>query len=142
MSLDAAERSTLAGLADVLIPASADFLSASEAAVAAEGLDQVLAVRPDLESGLKQTLHSAKNRNPTNFVGELQTKDPDGFAELAEVVAGAYFMNAMVRAGIGYHGQVPRPIESRPDYLDEGLLQSVIDRGPIYRRTPRTKQHP
>jgi hypothetical protein len=40
MIFDEAERSILA---DVLIPASAGFLSASQAGVAAEGLDQVLA---------------------------------------------------------------------------------------------------
>jgi hypothetical protein len=138
MIFDEAERSILA---DVLIPASAGFLSASQAGVAAEGLDQVLAVRPDLEPGLRQKLQSAKGRDPADVVRELQTKDAAGFAELAEVVAGAYFLNRGVRAGIGYHGQVPRARESASDYLDEGLLQAVIDRGPIYRPTPMAKRH-
>jgi hypothetical protein len=86
-------------------------------------------------------LQSAKGRDPADVVRELQTKDAAGFAELAEVVAGAYFLNRGVRAGIGYHGQVPRARESASDYLDEGLLQAVIDRGPIYRPTPMAKRH-
>jgi len=45
-------------------------------------------------------------------------------------------MNPKVREALGYHGQLPRPIDPHPDYLDEGLLQQVIARGPIYRPTP------
>jgi hypothetical protein len=53
-----------------------------------------------------------------------------------EVVAGAYFMNPQVRQAIGYHGQTPLPIPPDADYLADGLLESVIRRGPIYRPTP------
>jgi hypothetical protein len=66
----------------------------------------------------------------------LQAQDPAGFGLLAELVPGAYFLNAQVRAQLGYHGQGARPLDSHPDYLDDGLLESVIDRGPIYRPTP------
>lgn len=141
MTFDATERSTLAGLADALIPASAGFLSASQAGVADEGLDQVLAVRPDLARPLKEVLQSSIGRNPAEVVALLQNENAASFGALAEAVAGAYFMNPQVRSAIGYHGQAPRLIDSRPDYLDDGLLQSVIDRGPIYRHTPGTEQH-
>jgi hypothetical protein len=140
MTFDEAERATLAALADVLIPASAGFLSASQAGVAGDGLDQVLAVRPDLQPGLKQRLHSAQGRDPTDVIRGLRESDPVGFADLAELVAGAYFLNALVRAELGYHGQVPRSLDTA-DHLDEELLQSVIDRGPIYRPTPASKHH-
>src|SRR5205823_9720695 len=86
MIFDEAERSILAGLADVLIPASAGFLSGSQAGVAREGLDQALAVRPDLEPGLKQRLQSAKGRDPAAVIGELRANDPAGFTDLAEFV--------------------------------------------------------
>jgi hypothetical protein len=141
MTFDEAERTTLAALADVLIPANVGFLSASQAGVAGEGLDQVLAVRPDLEPHLKQTLQSAKGRDPTDVIHELRVNDPAGFADFAELVAGAYFLNAVVRDQFGYHGQVPRSHDTAADYLNEGLLQSVTDRGPIYRPTPVSKQH-
>jgi len=137
MTFDANERAVLAGLADVLIPAGEGFPAASAAGVAGEGLDQLLAVRPDLVAGLKRILQEAKGRNSADVVKELQTKDSAAFGVLTEVVPGAYFMNAQVRAALGYSGQSPRPIDPRPDYLDDGLLQSALDRGPVYRATPR-----
>jgi hypothetical protein len=137
MPFDATERATLAALADVLIPAGNGFPSASEAGVAGEGLDQVLGVRPDLGEGLKRLLAFAQDRPAATVVAELRTNDPASFGLLAELVPGAYFLNPAVRVQLGYHGQGPRPIDPRPDYLDDGLLQSVIDRGPIYRPAPR-----
>jgi hypothetical protein len=89
-----------------------------------------------LAAGLKKVLQEAKGRNPADVVKELQAKDPAGFGVLAEVVPAAYFLNAEVRAKLGYSGQSPRPIDPRPDYLDDGLLQSVLNRGPVYRPTP------
>ena len=43
-----------------------------------------------------------------------------------------------VRAAIGYPGLEARPIDpdAAPDYLEDGLLDSVIARGPVYRPTP------
>jgi hypothetical protein len=136
MTFDANERAWLAGWADVLIPAGNDFPSASQAGVANEGLDQVLAFRPDLAAPLKNLLAQARGRSAAEFVGTLQRDDPASFAILAEFVPGAYFLNTQVRAKLGYSGQRPQPIDPHPDYLDDGLLRSVIDRGPIYRPTP------
>jgi hypothetical protein len=142
ISFTPAERAVFAALANVLIPAGEGFPSASEALVADEGLDQVLAVRPDLAAGLKTILERAAGRVPAEVVAELQANDPQSFGILAEIVPGAYFMNAKVRAAIGYDGQTPRPIDPKPDHLQDGLLQSVIDRGPIYRGTPRAGAKP
>lgn len=132
--LDQAARKVLAGLADVLIPAREGFPSASEAGVAGDGLDRVLDARPDLVAGLERVLGAAGGRDPAAVMVELQAKDQAGFAVLAELVPGAYFMNPRVRALFGYHGQGPRPIEPGSDYDD--LIQPVIERGPIYRPTP------
>jgi hypothetical protein len=137
MNFDANERAVLARLADVLIPAGDGFPSASEAGVAAEGLDQVLSFRPDLTAGLKKLVASAHGRSADEFVVELQRNDPAAFGILTELVPGAYFLNAAVRAKLGYEGQTARPIDPQPDPLAEALLQSVIHRGPIYRPTPR-----
>ena len=139
MTFDSNERALLGGLADVLIPAGEGFPSASEAGVASDGLDQVLSFRPDLTAGLKKLLAQASGRPAAEVVADLQVKDPAGFGLLAELVPGAYFLNPQVRKRLDYHGQGPRPIDPRPDYLDDGLLQSVIDRGPIYRPTPATR---
>ena len=136
MTFDANDREALAALADLLIPDGEGFPSASEAGVSGDGLDQVLSFRPDLAAGLKQVLDSARGQPAEDFLSALRKNDPVSFGLLAELVPGAYFLNPQVRAKLGYHGQSPRPIDPRPDYLDDGLLQSVIDRGPVYRPTP------
>jgi hypothetical protein len=137
MNFDSTERLLLGELGDVLIPAGEGFPSASQAGVAGDGLDQVLSFRPDLAEGLKRLIASAYGRPAAEFVAELQRNDHAGFALLAEFVPGAYFLNSRVREKLGYAGQTAHPIDPHPDYLDNGLLQSVIDRGPIYRPTPK-----
>jgi hypothetical protein len=137
VNFDSQERAVLAELADVLIPAGEGFPSASDAGVARDGLDQVLSFRPDLADGLKRLIAAARRCPAAAFVAELQRSDPAGFALLAEFVPGAYFLNPRVREELGYTGQTARPIDPRSDHLDEGLLQSVIDRGPIHRPTPK-----
>lgn len=135
MSLGPAERKVLAALADVLIPAGDGFPAASQAGVSREGIDQVLAARPDLEAGLARVLAAAEGRDAEELVAELRAGDPAGFGVLAEVVPGAYFLDAGVRASIGYHGQTAQPIDPA-DGVDRELLRPVIERGPIYRPTP------
>jgi hypothetical protein len=137
MTFDSLERSLLAALADVLIPAGDGFPAASGADVARDGLDQVLSFRPDLAPGLKKLLAAAEGRPAAEFVAHLKANDPAGFGLLTELAPAAYFLNPEVRAKLNYHGQNPRPIDPRPDYLDDGLLQSVLDRGAIYRPTPK-----
>src|SRR5262245_21115460 len=119
MTFDERERALLGRLADVLIPAGEEFPSASGAGVAGSGLDQVLAVRPDIAAGLKALWSAAQDRDPEGFVAQLQRHDPAAFGLLAELVPGAYFLNPEVRAKLGYHGQSPRPIDPRPDYLED-----------------------
>ena len=138
MTLNATERALLAALADLLIPAGEGFPSASQAGVSGEGLDQVLSVRPDLAAGLKDLLASAAGRTAAELLSNLPMENPAAFAILTELVPAAYFLNPEVRTRLNYHGQTARPIDPRPDYLEDGLLQSVIDRGPIYRPTPPT----
>ena len=134
---DASERMILGALADVLIPAGEGFPSASQADVAGTGLDQVLSFRSDLAEVLKRLVAAAHGRPAAEFVAELQMSDPVGFGLLAEFVPGAYFLNTSVREKLGYAGQGARPIDPHPDYLDDGLLQSVLDRRPVYRPTPK-----
>lgn len=137
MTFDQDERALLARLADVLIPAVDGNLSASQAGVAGEGLDQVLIARPDLAPGLKDLLTKARGREPHECVADLRQNDLAGFGVLTEIVPAAYFLNAAVQHSIGYAGQGPRAIDPHPDYLDDGLLDSVIRRGPVYRPTPK-----
>jgi len=137
MNFDLNERALLGALADVLIPAGVGFSSASDAGVGTRGLDEVLCCRPELVEPLKSLIASAHGREPRQFLDELKCNDPLAFGLFADFVGGAYFLNASVREKLGYGGQTARPIDPRSDYLDDGLLQSVIDRGPIYRATPK-----
>jgi hypothetical protein len=139
MSFDSTERAALARLADVLIPAGEGFSPASGAGVAAAGLDEVLCCRPELFEPLKRLVATASGREPREFINELKHSDPLAFGLFADFVGGAYFLNARVREKLGYGGQTARPIDPHPDYLDDGLLQSVIGRGPIYRPTPDSR---
>jgi hypothetical protein len=136
ITFDRDDRLKLAALADVLIPAGNEMPSASQSGVADSWLDVVLVARPDLASELKNLLTKAHLRNAEDFVANLRAHDPGAFDLLAQTAAGAYFMNPQVQQCIGYAGQGPQPIDPRPDYQDDGLLESVIRRGPIYRPTP------
>jgi hypothetical protein len=138
MNFDPEDRTLLAALADVLIPSGDGMPSASQAGVAGEWLDAVLAARPELTARLTDLLTRARHRDATELIAELRANDPAAFDVLADIVPGAYFMNPDVRAAIGYSGQDPRPIDPHPDYMNGGLLESVIARGPIYRPTPDT----
>jgi hypothetical protein len=137
VNFDPTQRAVLAGLADVLIPAGDGMPSASAAAVAAEGLDQVLAAVPSLATSLADVLARAKGHEPSEVVASLGRTDPAAYGVLTEVVTAAYFMNPDVRQAVGYTGQGASPIDPRVDYMEDGLLESVIKRGRIYRPTPK-----
>lgn len=128
------ERRTLAALADQLIPAGHGMPSASDAGVAGQGLDELLASRPDLVDDLQRVLRDAA-KDPLAFLRRSMA-EPDGvdFAVLATVVPGAYYLDAGIRARLGYPGQEAIPIpDPSLDPEDETLLRSVVERGPIFR---------
>jgi hypothetical protein len=137
VSFDPSLRAVLTGLADVLIPAGDGMPSASAAGVAEEGLNQVLAAVPSLEASLADVLARATGREAAEVVVSLARTDPAAYGILTEVVTAAYVMNLDVRKAVGYTGQGPSPLDPRVDYMEDGLLESVIKRGPIYRPTPK-----
>jgi hypothetical protein len=141
-SPSALDRTTLAALADVLIPAADGMPAASEAGTAGEWLDEVLGVRADLEAPLRAVLERARGVDPAAEVERLERDEPEAFEALSTAVAAAYFLNPEVRRLIGYPGQERRPIEPEdpPDYEQDGLLASVVARGPIFRPTPESRR--
>lgn len=141
---DAAHRAVLGALADVLIPAGEAMPSASQADVAGQWLDAALAAVPEVSAPLAALLDEAGSEDPAAAIARLKANDPPGFDVLCGVVAGAYFLNPEVRQAIGYPGQQAVPIvpEAPADYEQDGLLASVISRGPIYRPTPAPTSRP
>jgi hypothetical protein len=140
MSFTTQERHRLAELADVMIPAASGHLSASQADVAGRGLDQVLVTCPEMAKGLRDALMRAGVGDAVAAVANLRASHAPAFGVLAEFAAAAYFLHPAVREVIGYAGQTARPIDPAPDYLENGLLDSVIRRGPIYRPTAAPNQ--
>jgi hypothetical protein len=130
-------RAQLGAIADELIPAGSGMPSASEAGVGEEFLDEVLAARPDLAAPLNDALASVDGLPAGEALASLRG-NPDGWGVITAVVPAAYFLNPAMRDAIGYPGLEARPIDPDlpPDYLADGLLDSVVARGPVYRPTP------
>lgn len=137
-SFDAETRARLAALADALIPAGDGMPSASEAGVAGEWLDAIVAAEPGFGPALAAVLEAADVADPAGELRRIETTDPAGWGTLTTVVAGAYFLNPEIAAKVGYPGRRAIPVDAdpEPDWLQDGLLDSVKSRGPIYRPTP------
>lgn len=137
MALSDSQRAQLGAIADQLIPAGGGMPSASEAGVSGQYLDEVLTSLPDLRGAVETVLASVDGLAPEEAIAVLR-QDPAGWGVLTAVVPGAYFMNPAIREAIGYPGLERRPIDAsaEPDYLADGLLDSVVSRGPVFRPTP------
>ena len=131
--MSAIDRKRLGALADVLVPAAAGMPSATGAGVHLEGLDRVLAARPDLEPVLVRVLAAAAGE-PGDVLRRMQASDGAGFAALTLAVTGAYYTEPSVRRLIGYPGQQYQPelVTRAPDW-DEAALDRVVARGAVYR---------
>jgi hypothetical protein len=138
VTIDASQRSTLAALADELVPAAEGMPAASEVGVAAEGVDRVLRVRPDLEADLSRVLKADIGPDVAEQIRDLQRDDPAGFEALAMTVTGAYYTDKRVRDLIGYPGQLHDRERLQRDQIDasDPMLLRVVGRGSIYRPTP------
>jgi hypothetical protein len=135
--ISAERRAQLGAIADLLIPAGSGMPSASQAGVADRFLDEVLAARPDLGPPLDAALAQVDGLEAATALTALRG-DAEGWAVVSAVVPAAYFLNPAMREALGYPGNESRPIDpdAEPDYLQDGLLESVVARGPVYRPTP------
>jgi hypothetical protein len=131
-------RDRLRAFADALIPAAHDMPAAGEVGVAAARLDAVLAARPDLAEPLERALEQADPADRDGSLARLAEHDPAAHDALLLTVVGGYYTDAGVRRRLGYTGQ--QPVEVRPEiipnYVEEGLIEPLLERGPIYRSVP------
>jgi hypothetical protein len=129
------DRDTLRAFADVLIPAAHDMPAASEVGVADRQLDRVLAARPDLAEPLARALAGVDPEDHETSLERLRESDREAHDALLLVVAGGYYIDAGVRRRLGYDGQ--QAVEVRPEiipnYVEEGLIEPLLARGPVYR---------
>jgi hypothetical protein len=131
-------RDRLRAFADVLIPEAHGMPSASAVGVADGQLDRVLRARPDLADPLARALEIADHADHEGSLARLVAEDPTAHEALLLTIVGGYYIDADVRRRLGYDGQ--EPVEVRPEiipnYVEEGLIDPLLARGPIYRDVP------
>ena len=138
--LDAAEIATLRAVADRLIPAAGDMPSAADVLSDAR-LRFVLNARPDLLGPLRAALRPDLGEDVGTRLEILGRAEPATLYALQLVIVGGYYTDAQVRDLIGYPGQMAIELRSweYPAYLEEGLIDAVLARGPVW-RDPSTGQ--
>ena len=124
------ERERLGALADVLIPAADGMPSARELGIADSLADRVLDARPDLTEPLRRALAEPVT-DARARLDALAASDRPALHAVELAVAGGYYLDPGVRERIGYPGQLARPVNALdyPEYLSEGLLDRVLERG-------------
>lgn len=135
------ELRVLQAVADVLIPAASDNPAATSESGYEAALITATTARADAFATIVATLAVlADLEAPTveSRLRQLHDEQPDVFQPLSAVVAGAWLVLPAVRARIGYPGQHrnPAPITQAVDELTSGILETVIQRGHIYREPP------
>jgi hypothetical protein len=126
--LSLSERSILATLADTLIPPAPGCLSASEAGIAGEGLEQALSYAPSLGDMLRRVIGTVGNAAPQAALSSLKESDAAAYDIFCETIAAIYFLSPEVRTAVGFPGRDPKP--ARVDVSDfEELLMPVLEAG-------------
>lgn len=130
------ERQTFAGIADVLIPAAEGMPSATEMDVHGGVTDRLLGLRPDLMEPFKRGCATAVDKDPQTASEWLNAHDTEALSAIGLVASAAYYMHPEVRNRLGYPGQENRPADpdETPEYVANGMLKEVQDRGAIYRK--------
>jgi hypothetical protein len=139
-SLDAAERTTLSAVADRLIPAAEAMPSAGDV-LGDDRLRFVLDARPDLVGPLRAALRPELGHDVEARLETLGRDEPSTLGALQLVIVAGYYTDRRVRELIGYPGQMALELRSweYPVYLEEGLIDAVVARGPSW-RDPSTGQ--
>jgi hypothetical protein len=138
--IDQQVRETFAGIADVLIPEAEGMPSASSIGIHEPTyLDRILGLRPDLAEAFFRGIKRAGGLSPKEAAEDLHKEDEPALRAIGLVASSGYYMSPRVRELIGYPGQTQRPFDPNetPEYLANGMLKRVLDRGAIYRPTPK-----
>ena len=135
--IDGQDRDVFRQLVDVILPAGSGMPAGNEVGVADAGLDAVLDVRPDIVADVLRAIRLV--RETPDAVGGMQDTDPDGWRALRTAAFWAYYTSERVKAAIGYTGQLANPVDSeeKPEYMNDGTIDAVLARGPIWRQAPR-----
>jgi hypothetical protein len=131
------ELATFAALGDHLIPAAHGMPSAAEV-VNEDRIEFVLRARPDLAEPLQASLRPELGPDVEGRLDALAS-EPANLGALQLAIVAGYYTDKRVRELIGYPGQMAIDVKSWlvPEYLDEGHIDAVLARGPVW-RDPRT----
>jgi hypothetical protein len=131
---DPGRRAAFAAIADHLIPEAHGMPSAAKI-VGDTRLRFVLNARPDLVEPLRMALRPELGDDPAARLAALEREEPDRHGALLLAVVGGYYTDQGVRELLGYPGQVAKTLYSwqYPAFLEEGLTDPVLARGPIWR---------
>jgi hypothetical protein len=127
------EVATLRAVADHFIPAAHGMPSAADVLTDAR-LQFVLRSRPDLVQPLRTALRPELGGDVTERLTALAA-EPTNLSSLQLAIVAGYYTDADVRERIGYPGQVAQTLYSWkvPPYIEEGLIDAVVARGPVWR---------
>ena len=136
--LDSQQRDRLSQLATVLIAGGDGFPTPSEIGLQNEWIDRVITAWPAITDVV--TMVVMTEGDPTEVIESLQNDQPAVFTGFALAVSAAYLMHPKVRSLLGYSGQALKeepPADGEWEYyLEDGILQPVLDRGPFLRPVP------
>jgi choline dehydrogenase-like flavoprotein len=127
-AFDAEERRRFGALADAAIPAGDGMPSATEIDIAGPPLDRVLAALPQIEGDVRRAVAGPVD-DPATRLAVLKREDPAAHRALVLAVAGGYYLDAGVRARLGYEGQLALRVQGLdfPEYVSEGLLDPILE---------------
>jgi hypothetical protein len=136
--LEDQQRRTAANLADALCCSTEHPVARpSECPEFQRMLDVALATRVDMFDAVIDVLNEAANvEDAWAWLRALQRERPAVFRPLSSVLAGAYLMIPEIRKQVNYPGQGrnPAPFDQAANELSDGILDPVLERGPIYRK--------
>lgn len=131
--LDATERSTLARVADSLIPETIFSPAPSTEPDFWDKIDVALDARADAFASITSLLGALAAVPAAGMLDNLEVlenDDPTLFGQISTVVAGAWLLTAATRERIGYHGPESNKagLEEAADDISSGILDPVLER--------------
>lgn len=133
--LDDAEHCALLRAAEWFLPPNEQYPTFAAADPNRQVLALVLDQLVPLETELRAALAAIPEYGVADYLDNLPAAAPDHFDMLRTLCLGWYFTCRPVWHVLGYTGRRPIPIRAgeAEEYLSDGLLAPVVERGKIYR---------
>ncbi|PJJ42942.1 hypothetical protein ATK23_0100 [Glutamicibacter mysorens] len=129
------EQTILVRFADLLIPGGAGMPKASESDLTS-GFDRIFKIRPDLIDAARALIADLGSTDE-RILPDIRARHPERFLDVAELIAGSYFLDKSVTGILDYLDKETIPLddeEARLAALAE-LTAPVVRRGNTFRLT-------